>query len=266
MGACCSREGIDLPRQPAPQHPSSAKQSGHHLHNNLVPEELNHPELNSPFGILVRTVYEQFPYQESIFEEMARPVPFFDDYSGRKSLEVVAQKSLAELIGTPMRIAVGVAMLLHTAAQVNSGFFDPKWMDQPNFVPVLAEVPRGGVLTVINSVFANNFEQFRAQDAEAAAKLSLPFLDRYNFNPLTARPLVAPVPQLIPRKLSPLELYYVGIERWGTAFTRDMGELLEDYIGRQFKTLSGVDVHPEVVYIQKRTNWRALIGSWYSLI
>ena len=39
------------------------------------------------------------------------------------------------------------------------------------------------------------------------------------------------------RKLSPIELYYPGMKRWGQAFSRDMGELMEDYIGRQLATL-----------------------------
>jgi len=88
----------------------------------------------------------------------------------------------------------------------------------------------------------------------------LPFLDRYMFNPLTARPLVrlndgrllAPVPQLIARKLSPAELYYLGIKHWGEPFARDMGELLEDYVGRQLDTLPDVTVHPEIEYIESK--------------
>ncbi len=56
-----------------------------HMHSRLEPEELDQPDLNSPFAILARTLYEQFPYQESIFEELARPAAFFDDYSGRST-------------------------------------------------------------------------------------------------------------------------------------------------------------------------------------
>ena len=231
-----------------------------HMHNNLKPEELDHPELNSPFSILMRTAYEQFPYHESVYEEMARPLVFFDDYSGRKGLEVISPDSLADLIGAPLRTALGVALLLHTSAHVNTGFFDPKWLDQPNFTEVLNVLPHRDVMAVINSVFAISFEEFKEQDAKAAEKLPLAFLDRYTFNPLIARPLVrfadgrliSPVPQLIPRKFSPLELYYVGIKRWGEPFTRDMGELLEDYVGRQLGTLPDVEVHSEGAYKHRK--------------
>jgi hypothetical protein len=162
---------------------------------------------------------------------------------------------VAELLGAPLQEAVGVALLLSASAQVNGGFFDPAWMEQPNFADVLAVVPRQDVASVIGAVFAGDFDDFRRQAAEAPP---LRFLDRYAFNPLAARPfvrlddgrLLAPVPQLITRKLSPAELYYLGLKRWGLPFARDMGELFEDYVGRQLGTLPGVTVHPEVEYAE----------------
>lgn len=226
------------------------------MYNNLHAEELQQPELRSAFAILARIAYEQFQYQEPPFAEMARPLAFFDNYSGRKSLEVVSEEPLAELIGAPLTTALGIALMLHASAGVNAGFFNPRWMDQPNFARVLEELPRHEVLAVIDSAFAGSFDDFKRRNAEAAEKAPLPFLDRYQFNPLTSRPLLrladgrllAPVPQLITRKLAPLELYYAGLEKWGQAFTRDMGELLEDYLGRQFAAIPDAVVHSEVTY------------------
>ena len=56
------------------------------------------------------------------------------------------------------------------------------------------------------------------------------------------------MPHLISRKLSPAELYYQGLDRWDTAFTTDLGELLEDYVGRQLSTLPDATVHSEIEY------------------
>jgi hypothetical protein len=223
------------------------------MYNNLRPEELDQVELKTAFGILVRIAYEQFPYQESLYEELARAEAFFGGYSGRKALEVLDERALADLLGAPLRQAVGVALLLHASALVHGGFFDPAWIGQADFADLLAIVPGQDITSVIDAVFAGDFDDFRRQAAEAPP---LPFLDRYTFNPLTARPLVrlgdgrllAPVPQLISRKLSPAELYYLGIKRWGLPFARDMGELFEDYIGRQLGTLPRVTVYPEVKY------------------
>lgn len=230
---------------------------GCYMYAHLVSDELRQPGLNSGFNVLARIAYEQFPYQESIFQEMARPEPFFCDYSGRKRLEVISEESLTKLLGAPVRTAVAVALILQASAKVNAGFFDPAWLHQPSFARVLDVVPSDETLAVIDSVFACGFEQFKELAAEAPP---LPYLERYLFNPLTARPLLrlpdgrllAPVMQTIGRKLSPIELYYLGIKRWGQAFARDMGELLEDYIGRQLASLPAVEVHPEVTYKEKK--------------
>lgn len=112
------------------------------MYNNLRPEELDQAELKTAFGILLRIAYEQFPVQESAFEELARAEAFFGGYSCRKALEVLGGPAVAELLGAPLREAVGVALLLSASAQVNGGFFDPAWMAQPNFADVLAIVPR----------------------------------------------------------------------------------------------------------------------------
>jgi hypothetical protein len=225
------------------------------MYNNLAPEELDSEELKSALGILVRIAYEQFPYQEPLYGEIARAEAFFGCYSGRKRLEVLSDAALTQLLGAPLRQAVGVAFVLYASARVNNGFFDPAWMEQPQFTDVLATVPQGQIVSVINAVFANSFDDFKLQAAEAPP---LPFLDRYMFNPLTARPfvrlgdgrLLAPVPQLIGRKLSPVELYYLGSKRWGNPFTNDMGHLFENYVGRQLQTLPDATVYPEIQYNQ----------------
>ncbi|MFG1872257.1 hypothetical protein [Micromonospora arborensis] len=240
-----------------------------HMHNRLDPEELAEPSLNSPFAILARTLYEQFPYQESVFEELARPMAFFDDYSGRDTLEVVSTESLQDLIGAPMKTAAAIAMMLATSAQLSSGLFEPAWLEQENFSKLLTIMPRDEILAVVDSIFAGSMSWFRQQDTVASARVPLPYLDRYAFNPLTSRPfvrlsgnrLLAPVPQLIARRLSPLELYYTGLQRWGSAFTSDMGELFEDYLGRQFATLPNVSVHPEIAYKERRQELKSI--DWF---
>ena len=113
--------------------------------------------------------------------------------------------------------------------------------------------PRDDIQQVIDACFAVTFAEFR-QLAETATVP--PSLARYAFNPLTARPLLrledgrllAPVPQLIARRLSPIELYYQGLKCFGEPYSRDMGELLEDYVGRQLSTLPDADVHSEIEY------------------
>jgi hypothetical protein len=59
------------------------------MYSNLRSEELGQADLKTAFGILLRMAYEQFPVQESVYEELARAEAFFGGYSGRKALEVL---------------------------------------------------------------------------------------------------------------------------------------------------------------------------------
>lgn len=227
------------------------------MYQNINPDELGDPALNPLFNSLLRIAYEQFPYQESAYEELARVEAFFAGYSGRKRLEVLDEAGVTELLGAPTGPAVGVAMMLHASAMINNGFFDPAWLDQKNFADVLSILPREHIESVVNESFATDIAGFRRL-AESAPPLAN--LERYMFNPLTARPflrladgrLIAPVPQLIARRLSPIELYYPGIQRWNQPFTRDLGELFEDYVGRQLRTLPGATVYSEIKYGPKK--------------
>ncbi|XTZ18261.1 hypothetical protein ACQSSU_13260 [Micromonospora echinospora] len=240
-----------------------------HMHNNLVADELDQPELNSAFAIMARTLYEQFPYQEHGLANLARPIAFFEDYSGRKPLTVISKESLKELVGAPMVTASGIVIMLAASAEHNGGLFNPAWLNQANFAELLTVLPRDEILAVVHSMFTSSMDEFRQEDAAAAALARLPHLDRYAFNPLTSRPfvrltdgrLIAPVRHLIPRRLTPLEMYYVGLGRWRSAFTRDLGELLEDYLGRQFATLPRARVHPEIVYREGRQELKSV--DWF---
>ena len=239
------------------------------MHENLVPEELDHSHLNSAFAIAARTLYEQFPYQEHGLAELARAVTFFDDYAGPNQLKVITPTAVTQLLGAPTVTATEIVVMLATSVEHNSGFFDPAWLDQPQFAELLAVLPRDEILAVIDSVFAQTMAQFRQENTEAEQRTPLPHLDRYAFNPLTSRPfvrlgdgrLIAPVRHLIPRRLTPLELYYVGIARWGTPFTRELGYLHEDYVGRQFKTLPDARVCPEIVYRERKQEAKSI--DWF---
>lgn len=237
------------------------------LYQNITPHEtFSGSPLGTPLSILTRIAYEQFPYQESPAEEVARADAFFNGYSGRKSLEVISEQTLRELLGASVTEAVGVGLLLHGGAYVNGGYYDPGWLDQPNFVDVLEVVPRQVIEDVMKAGFTLTIDEFREKDSRAPVH---PLLPQYTFNPLTERPFIqmpdgralAPVPQLITRKLSPIEIYYAGIDRFDVAFARDMGELFEDYVGRQWATLPRADVLPEVEYGPKKQ--RAKSVDWF---
>lgn len=224
-----------------------------YMFNNMYPEELADPGLQSVLAFWVRTGYEQLPYQEEGYEELARAEAFFNGYSGNRPLTVITAARIAELLGAPLRDAAGVARMIYTGADANAGFFDLDGLTRQSLDYVLDILPREVIQDVIDTSFATDVSGFRQLAEEAPV---VPFLAKYMFNPLVARPLIrrrdgrliAPVPQLVSRRMSPLELYYAGLRRWGGGFAIDMGYLFEDYVGRQLATLPAARIEPAVEY------------------
>jgi hypothetical protein len=246
------------------------------IYNNLGSDELNHPIIGQPLNLLVRTAYEQFPYQQTGYHELARASAFFDLYSGRKKLEVIGANTIEQLLGATPKTSAGVAMLLFVSTIKNEGIFNPGWMQQGSFTEILEVISSDQILSVLKSSFSVDFSEFKAM---ASNSVEIPLLERYMFNPLTSKPLVllddglyiSPVPQLILNKLSPLELYYQGLRQFGEPFTRDMGELLEDYTGRQLREIPDSVTLPEIIYQQgkkqlKSVDWIVIFDNLVLLV
>jgi hypothetical protein len=174
-----------------------------HMHNNLHPEELDHPHLGSPLAIMVRIGYEQFPYQESMFEELARAEAFFNGYTGSKPLTVITDERLAELLGAPVREAAGVTILLHAGADINGGFFDPSWLDQSNFTPVLNVLPRDTILDVVNTSFATDVTGFKEARRRGAGRAAA---RQVHVQPARCAPLHPPQGRAADRPGAPVDL------------------------------------------------------------
>jgi hypothetical protein len=59
---------------------------------------------------------------------------------------------------------------------------------------------------------------------------------------------LCPVPALLPRKAGPAGIYFAGMARWGTAFSRDLGHLFQQYVGDQLRLIPTTDVLGEIEY------------------
>ncbi len=227
------------------------------------------PEDFNPLKLIVRIAYEQFPYQESLFEEVSRTHALMVDGADRvPGLQVLDDSAWDQLLGAPPGLMVGATFFLQVAANQNNGWYDPKWLDQPNFAPVLEQWPRE-VLELRAEQLSSTVEEFRA-DYRQAPKPE-PGFERYAYNPLVARPfitmpggrLLAPQPRLILRTISPDGLYYRGMAAFGKPFGADLGRLTEQYVGRQLEVLGAhADIYPEVVFgkeQKKSVDWFAVL-------
>lgn len=209
--------------------------------------------------LITRLAYEQFPLQESIFQEVSRThallVEGADTVPG---LQVMAKPdSWSRLLGAPLGQMVGATFFLQVAAMKHGGWFDPKWLDEEQFEPVFETWPRH-VIEMRAEQLSTTVPEFKASyqhalDRAAASEGA----ERFAFNPLTATPflempdgrLLAPQTRFILSTISPGALYYRGLGIFGKSYSDDLGRLTEAYVGRQLRSLSKeVLTHPEVVY------------------
>jgi hypothetical protein len=208
-------------------------------------------------SLFVRMSHEQFPYQHSLFEEMARVLPLLERRVD--GAEVLTDAAVwRELLGVSLVDYIKIGTLLATAVWRNSGRFDPDWLGRPAFLDVLEEVPAEAILELFHGGFATS--RAEATALARAGRHRTDELRRFDFNFLFTKPFVeheggvylAPQGALVARKVSPSSLYHMGMQRWGTAFSRDLGRVYEAYVGEQLGQLtgSGCRVVPEIEYEQ----------------
>lgn len=216
---------------------------------------------------LTPVLYEQFPWQESIFEEVARTYALMVDGLNHVATDVISEASLTELLdGVPLVQAVGATFVLHCLAYEHGGVYDPGRLDDEDFQEVFARYPRSAIeasarrLTATRAEFKADFDQHSHGNRKLA---------KYDYNPLVRTPFVAleggltvaPAPRLIMRTVTPSGLYYPGFDRFGPGFGNDLGRLFENYVGRNLDLIDGAEVHPEVEYGSKKQRKKSI--DWF---
>lgn len=210
-----------------------------------VEEPFTH-EPNAPGSLaafLVRLAYEQFPSQLSVFEELARTQALFADAGSEASQDVITPSFWNRALGCSLTDFVGVGLLLNIGALKNAGYYDPGWLTQPNFGPVLDHLPKD----VIEPVAARHFLASRAafRRTAEAHRVDDRYLRRFEFNPLAVHPFVeqpdgrfiSPCPRYALTRATPTGLYYIGLDHGGFAFTQALGTVFEHYVGSHLQLL-----------------------------
>lgn len=218
-------------------------------------------------AFMLRMAGEQMTWQVPEYESLARTAAIFTQTPPLQPMECLVPGWDTELFGCTLREYVGTAQLLWVSAVNCAGWFDPAVFDTPDGELIASYVSRETVLHVLDAHFAASIEQFRSENTEAAARAGDDdHLRRFTHNPLRSHPLVTgfgpgylcPIPHLAWAKAAPWGIYFTGRGRYGNQFTRDLGHLFEQYIGRLLKLLPGAVVIPEITY-GPRTNRRKTI-------
>lgn len=246
------------------------------LFNNPA-EPRDTPGMKTVESIFTRIAYQQFPYQESMHEELGRTHALLvEPLDDPPELEVITPTVWEDLLGAPMGQAVGATFLHHVGAQLHSGLWDPAWLEHPDLVEMTDLWPRAAI-DATSERLTMTFEQFKAD--YNAVPIAPAGYERYGYNPLSKAPflvlpdgrMMTPQYQLILRTVTPGGLYYPGIKTYGEPFARDLGVLSQHYVGRQLSTIDGADLHPEFSYGPKRrrrdsTDWFLVLPNLLVLI
>jgi hypothetical protein len=219
-----------------------------------------HANLDDPIGdsqdasvehFLVRLAFEQFRWQLSEFEELARPHALFVEAAARvPSATAFADSAWRTALGCSVDEFVRLGFFLFVWASQHEGWVDLSWLDLPNFREVLEIFPRDRIESVTSQKLSASFAEFRAMDSQRIMPANAL---EHRFNPLVARPLVqmrngrllTPHPLLILHRLGVNGLYYDRVSDDG--FTDQLGDVFEEYVGMHLRLLAGADVRHAVM-------------------
>lgn len=209
-------------------------------------------------AFMLRMAGEQMPWQADDFRALARTAAIFSQTPSRKPMECLLPGWDTELFGCTLQEYVGTAQLVWVGAISCAGWFDLGLFDTPDGKLIARHISRDTVVQVLDAHFATNSEQFRVENRNAIGPARVADeLRRFTYNPLRGHPLLTgfgtgylcPIPQLVWAKASPWGVYFTGLDRYGERFTRDLGHLFEQYIGRQLGLLPDAEVLPEISYM-----------------
>lgn len=207
--------------------------------------------------MLGRYAYEQFPYQSSVMEELARPYILFSDTDVPEQYRRPEPDEWQEVIGGTIEQALGASFIIFVGVMQNSGVFDPAVFTADWYSQIEHVVPSGVGLRVLDLLSAT-VEEAR-EDGRSAPELP-DYLQRYSYNPLVRTPLIdigdglryAPQPQFVLRAMTTENLYYRGIRQWAGDFGAALGMRVQAYTGRQLRHSGEHTVIDEFRWEQKK--------------
>lgn len=228
------------------------------------------PTTGSLMAFLLRTSGEQLTWQEPDYNTHGRTTALLCHTSPVKEARCIKPGWEADVFGCTIEQYVCVTQLLWGSALQTGGWFDPAWLDTQDAAPMRQRISRDELLRVVDQHFLTTVQDFRERERIQHQRSHAPFqLRRFDFNPLRGRPVLAgfgpkylcPSPQLSWAKASPAGIYYTAWERYGGDFATDLGDLFEQYVGRNLRLIPNVEVFPEINYKRGRGECKSV--DWF---
>ena len=233
--------------------------------------------VGTPEAYLTRVETSQFPYQMSSFEEISRISALFETVDSIDT-EILDTALIAQILGCSIDEYITAGFVISTVARAGSGYFDvdqPEIWERPNR---LADLMSKETLEMLfRRHYLTTFSEFK--DLARSARQSNPKLQQHEYNPLQGHPFItlkngahiAPQLHLVYQRMAPAAIYYAGVRSLSSTdadkFTRDLGIVFEDYVGRQLKLVPGVTVLEEIEYEKSKrsVDW-IVIGDNFVLL
>lgn len=205
---------------------------------------------------VVRYIYQQVPFTRfQPLPELARLIAVCERTDAEYAalgLEVIAEQTWIDLLGMPLRAFARAAFVVFSLARRNDGIVDPAAFADPDLARF--GLTSDQVIRVFHEFLAGELAELKPLCARG--RHADPAMRRLDFNPLVAMPFVglgggryvAPSIHLVEQRLSLTAIYYLGVTKYRTKFARDLGKLIEDYVGRQLGQLGAGQLIGEQPY------------------
>ena len=214
-----------------------------------------------PTRMLSRLFHEQLPYQHDLLHEWSRAQALLvdTDFPAHYSPEIMTDGWIEVLLdGVTVPEYSGTGFVLWASAQSTNGLYNPDvWDDSMD--GLLAVLSKERIQEIGLKHFVTDIDGIKAIRKAVPSKSLV--TEQFAFNPLQTRPFLsdmlpgtwlAPSTDLLAQKLGVQGIVYSGIDRWGGAFTRDLGHLFQAYIGDHLRLIGGARVFEEAKYGPKK--------------
>lgn len=215
-------------------------------------------------GVLMTPIaFEQFTNQWSAMENLARAHSLFVDACTTHP-DLPDSAAWESVLGVDLDTFMRTGFALHVAMMQNEGQVARDTLALSAVRPIWEPLTPTELFDVIDAHFALDFDAHRKLSAEKQK----PGWEKWSFNSLTAKPLIAfgddlvgPVPHLVLDRVSSTGLWYTGRDAWGSDFTDALGGAFEFYVGQNLKLISGSTVLSEISY--PTSTGSALSCDWF---
>jgi len=209
------------------------------LHGNLDDGMSASSNLFDTYAFLYRTSWEQFTYQDSLFELIPRYYLLFERINGSSARRRVdIPREFERLFGISIEDFIVLGFSFWSLAEKHAIFFESAL--EAGQVESIAERARDGRAAKVLELIGASYEKFRAVsgtfDAIAATRPMTAFnaLRMYPVVRISRHELVAPIPQLIIERVTRGIFHIMQThlsEPSGNPFTEQFGYDFEDYVG-----------------------------------